>query len=329
MPVIAGAFLFQACDKKSDKFYTTANGLEYKIFEKTDKGEYEPKGKVADNDTTGARIGQIVAVHMAIKNAEDSTLVDTREQKPAFPAFIPVMEPTMKGGLEEAIMMLSPGDSGVFKINADSLFAHTYRQPLPQEIKPGSKLTFFIKMEKVMTRAEAEVEQQKVMGEMQKAAQAQFLERLRTDSATVAQIGKDSVIIESYIKEKNLKNVQKSPMGVYYAVTQEGTGPKANTGDMVSVYYKLSFLDGKELESNFGKEPFTFPLGQGQVIPGWDDAFTQLKEGSKAILLVPSSLAYGAQERGPQMPANSILRFDVELVNVENQGSTAQNNPEQ
>src|SRR5690606_2402680 len=122
-------------------------------------------------------------------------------------------------------------------------------------------------------------------------------------------------------KANNLKNVQKTDAGVYYVVTQPGKGAKAKAGDNVSVHYKLSFLDGKELESSYdnpmsGGQPFTFPLGQGQVIQGWDDGIAQLNKASKAILLMPTPLVYGEQARGEQMPANSILRFDVELVDI-------------
>ncbi|MFT2007243.1 FKBP-type peptidyl-prolyl cis-trans isomerase [Pontibacter sp. 13R65] len=318
LPVIAGALLFQACNKK-DEFQTSANGLKYKIYKLNDKGEYEAKGKVADTDTSGARMGQIISFHMTLKNAEDSVLVDTRTQKPAFPAMLPIVEPSMKGGLEEALMMLSDGDSAVFKINADSLFAHTYKQPLPPFIKQGSDLTYFVKVDRVMNRDQAEAYQQEVMENMQKQEHAEMLKNLKSDSAMVAQLKTDSTLIQKYVQEQKLSNVQKSPLGVYYTVTQAGQGPQAAAGDLVSVHYKLSNLSGKQLETSEGNDPFKFPLGRGQVIPGWDDAIAQLKEGSKATLLIPSPLAYGAREQGPDMPANSILRFDIELVDVEKQ----------
>ena len=79
LPVLAGALLLQGCNK-SDEFYTTADGLTYKIYEKTEDGEYENKGKVAPDDTTGARIGQVVTMQMSYKNAEDSLLFDSRTQ---------------------------------------------------------------------------------------------------------------------------------------------------------------------------------------------------------------------------------------------------------
>lgn len=304
--------MLQGCNKgDKDGFYKTQDGLLYKIFEKTEGGEYESKGEIAAEDTTGARIGEVMTFHWQIKNGEDSVFADTRTQGPGMPIVLPLMEPTMKGGLENALAMLSVGDSGVFKINADSLFTNSFQQPLPPFIKPGSIITFFIGVDKVQSRTEAEADYMKMMEEQMKDAQAK----------SAGQIKVDEEKIQAYIKEKNLSNVQKTASGVYYQVIKEGKGPKAKAGDDVSVHYTLSFLNGKELESSKKNpagngEPFTFTLGQGQVIKGWDEGIAELKEGSSAILLVPSPLAYGDQDRGPDMPANSILRFDVELMDV-------------
>ncbi len=313
LPVLAGALLLQSCgDKnKSDDFYTTADGMGYKIYEQNDKGEYVNRGKIDADDTTGARLGQVITMQMKYQTANDSVLFDSRQQ--GMPIMLPVMEPTFKGSLEDALMMMRAGDSGVFKISVDSLFAKTFNQPIPPFIKPGTHFTFFLKAEKVQSEQEAIADQQKMFEEQQQAAVAQAAEQMKVDD----------VKIQEYIKEKGLKNVKKTDAGVYYMVTQEGKGPKAKSGDNVSVHYKLSFLDGKELESSYdnpmsGGQPFTFPLGQGQVIQGWDDGIAQLNKGSKAILLIPSPLAYGSQARGEQMPANSILRFDVELVDIKN-----------
>lgn len=304
--------MLQGCNKgDKEGFYKTEDGLLYKIFEKTEDGEYKNVGEVAADDTTGARIGEVMTFHWQIKNGEDSVFADTRTQGPGMPIVLPLMEPTMKGGLENALAMMSAGDSGVFKLNADSLFTNSFQQPLPPFIKPGSMITFFIKVDKVQSRSEAEADYMKMMEEQMQKAQAQAAEQTKVDDEKIL----------AYIKENNLGNVQKTESGVYYKVTQEGKGPKAKAGDEVSVHYKLSSLDGREIESsrnnpNAGGEPFTFTLGQGQVIRGWDEGLAGLKEGSKAILLVPSPLAYGNQDRGPDMPANSILRFDVELMDV-------------
>ncbi len=316
LPVLAGALVLQACDKNNDQFYTTADGLEYKIFGQNEKGEYENKGELAPEDSSGAKIGEFVAFHWQIINSEDSVFVDTRNNPPNLPMVIPIMEPTMKGGLESAVMMLSAGDSGVFKMNADTVFANIFRRPLPPHIKAGTDLTFRIKNERVMNQAEAQTYQQELMQRYMEESKVRAEKQIKVDDEK----------IQEYVKEQNLENVQKTESGVYYVVTEKGKGEKPSPGDEVAVHYKGTRLDGKEFDSSYnnpmsGGEPIRFPIGQQRVIQGWDDAITQLNEGSKAILLIPSPLAYGEQAPSPEIPANSILRFDVELVDVQKQAN--------
>ncbi len=315
LPVLAGALALQGCNKGNDDFHTTADGLEYKIYEQTGKGEYKYKGEVAADDTTsGAKEGQFIAFHWQILNADDSVFVDTRNNPPHLPMVIPVMAPMMKGGLEDAVMMLSAGDSGVFRMNADTVFTNIFRSPLPEHVKPGSDLTFRIKNERIMNRAEAETFQQELMQRYQEESKARAEKQIKTDDEKIQQ----------YIKEQNLENVQKTESGVYYIVTEQGKGEKPEAGDVVAVHYKGTRLDGKQFDSSYdnpmaGGEPIRFPIGQQRVIKGWDDAIAELNKGSKAILLIPSPLAYGEQAPSPDIPANTILRFDVELVDIEKQ----------
>src|SRR5690606_17967256 len=230
LPVLAGALLLQSCgDKnKSDDFYTTADGMSYKIYEQNDKGEYEDRGKIDANDTTGARLGEVITMHMSYRTANDSVLFDSRQQ--GMPVMLPVMEPTFKGSLENALTMMRAGDSGVFKISVDSLFANTFNQPMPPFVKPGTHFTFFLKADKIQSEEEAVADQQKMFEEQMLAQQERAKEQIKIDDAK----------IQEYIKEKGLKNVQKTDAGVYYVITEQGKGPKAKAGDNVSVHYKLS-----------------------------------------------------------------------------------------
>jgi len=98
-----------------------------------------------------------------------------------------------------------------------------------------------------------------------------------------------------------------------------GTGAAAATGDTVTVQYVGALTDGKvfDASANHGKDGFTFTLGAGQVIKGWDQGLVGMKEGGKRTLLIPAALAYGDQEVGGVIPANSALIFQVELVKVQ------------
>ncbi|PZA06312.1 FKBP-type peptidyl-prolyl cis-trans isomerase [Meiothermus sp. PNK-Is4] len=99
--------------------------------------------------------------------------------------------------------------------------------------------------------------------------------------------------------------------------TQVGTGPEAITGDTVEVHYIGRLADGKQFDTSCDRgQPFSFRLGAGQVIPGWDSGIVGMKVGGKRRLFIPANLAYGAASPSPDIPANSPLIFDVELLKV-------------
>jgi len=105
--------------------------------------------------------------------------------------------------------------------------------------------------------------------------------------------------------------------GLQYQDQVIGTGPLAKAGQTVSVQYTGTLTDGTKFDSSYDrKEAFSFKLGTGQVIKGWDEGVAGMKVGGKRILAIPPALGYGAQANGP-IPANSTLIFEVELVAVE------------
>ncbi|NDJ52500.1 MAG: FKBP-type peptidyl-prolyl cis-trans isomerase [Chloroflexi bacterium] len=104
--------------------------------------------------------------------------------------------------------------------------------------------------------------------------------------------------------------------GLQYVIVEEGDGPVPQAGDTVLVHYSGTLDDGTVFDSSFERgQPFSFPLGQGRVIQGWDEGIALLPEGSRATLIIPPELGYGANGQGP-IPANATLRFDVELVAI-------------
>jgi peptidylprolyl isomerase len=96
-----------------------------------------------------------------------------------------------------------------------------------------------------------------------------------------------------------------------------GTGEEAVSGKKVTVNYSGTLTDGTKFDSSYDRnEPFSFNLGAGEVIAGWDQGVAGMKVGGKRKLIIPPSLGYGSQQVGP-IPANSTLVFDVELLKVE------------
>jgi FKBP-type peptidyl-prolyl cis-trans isomerase len=126
--------------------------------------------------------------------------------------------------------------------------------------------------------------------------------------------------------------------GIYWATTREagspadatqgvtelqtedlvvGSGTAANTGDQVTVHYTGWLQDGTKFDSSLDSgQPYTFTLGAGGVIPGWEQGIPGMKVGGKRRLTIPPDLAYGAQGYPPVIPPNATLIFEVELLDV-------------
>jgi len=119
---------------------------------------------------------------------------------------------------------------------------------------------------------------------------------------------------EATIAEK-FPNAHKTSSGLLYIVRVPGEeSPKPTVGSRVTVNYEGRFLDGMKFDSSYDrKEPFTFTLGVGKVIKGWDEAFLGMTKGEKRVLIVPYWLAYGDKSR-PPIPPRATLVFEVELI---------------
>ena len=269
------------CDRY--KTQVTDTGLKYQIHEHKD-GERQVK------------VGDVVSFHLVLKNSDDSVLNDTYKNNN--PIRMMYQQPEFTGSFEEGLGMLSVGDSATFYVNADSMFAKMH-QPLPPIIKKGSDLVFKVKVLNAQTPDEFQ------------AARAVEME---------GQKSKDDEVIQKYLADSSLtEKAVKSESGVYYIVTKPGDGKKPSNGDKISVHYNGSLLngtvfDGSQLPGRDGK-PFEFNVGNGMVIPGWDEGLKSMSKGEKGILIIPSGLAYGPDGSGP-IPPNSVLRFDLELVDI-------------
>jgi FKBP-type peptidyl-prolyl cis-trans isomerase len=105
--------------------------------------------------------------------------------------------------------------------------------------------------------------------------------------------------------------------GLKYSELVVGTGTVANSGDRVSMHYTGWLTDGTKFDSSFDRgQPYTFALGTGAVIKGWDEGIKGMKVGGKRKLTIPPDMAYGANGYPPVIPANATLVFDVELMAV-------------
>lgn len=108
-----------------------------------------------------------------------------------------------------------------------------------------------------------------------------------------------------------------TPSGLKIFMIEEGTGVQAAAGSTVEVHYYGMLEDGNKFDDSYERgEPISFMLGQGRVIPGWEEGIAMMSEGSKAQLVIPSELAYGDRGAGGVIPPGATLIFDVELLSV-------------
>jgi FKBP-type peptidyl-prolyl cis-trans isomerase len=125
--------------------------------------------------------------------------------------------------------------------------------------------------------------------------------------------GTEEEQIENYIKSKNLTITEKTASGLRYILTKANpTGANLKTSQIVSVKYAGRLLSDKSFDSG----TFSFNLGLGQVITGFDEGIAKMKVGEKATLIFPSSLGYGSRGAGSDIPGNSPLVFDIEVISA-------------
>lgn len=278
------------CKGKAD-FKKTSEGLVYKMIVDS-AGDKHPK------------VNDIVAMHVNIRIG-DSVLLNSRQMNNGEPFKFPLMDGTFKSDWVTGIPLMTAGDSAIFYVPVDTAKKYAQGQ-FPPFAKSTDTVVYEIKLVSVESAEEMKKQQ---------------------EEASAKQMGEDDKKLQAYFAEKGLKP-NKTESGLYYIIDQEGTGALAERGKKVTVNYTGTGLSGKAFDSNVDPqfqhtEPFSFTAGVGEVIPGWDEGIQLLKKGSKARFFIPSPLAYGQRDMGPDMGANAILVFTVEVTNVEEPSATA------
>ena len=263
-----------------------ANGeiydLQYKILQKSQKGR-----KVAFKD--------FVTFHLVTTTEQDSVFKTTYPDNPLTKEIsVEDYRYANKGFMEEMLLQMREGDSTVFFVKARDLFSAIKRKR-PDFISAGSTLKYYFKILKIKNEQEVKRD---------------------ADEVVFQQLKKEEKIIAPYIA-KNFPQAKRTYAGIWYDIEYQGEGDFAKENDVVAIKYTCSFLDGRMLSSsdNDGRL-FEFPVNQGFAIKGLDQALMLMRQGAKGSFIIPSYLAYGPEGFKDKVPPYTILRFDIEFIDI-------------
>ncbi|QKG79788.1 FKBP-type peptidyl-prolyl cis-trans isomerase [Tenuifilum thalassicum] len=275
--------LLSACNNES-KLYpgysVTPTGIHYKLIA---LGESNKK----------AEIGNYVTAIISYSTNSDSLFFKGVRQ-------FQLTKPEYEGAIDECFLMLSEGDSASFYIQATPFFEKTLETTLPKFINPDDYMRVDIKLLEVSSEEE-------------------FKNQMAAFLSWINDFGEyEKVILKQYLDGQKI-DVKPTESGLYIIPKNHSKGPIVEVGDTVTIHYEGRFLNGKFFDSTRKRgEAFQFVYGQKwQVIPGLEEAIGRMREGEKAMLIVPSHLAFGQQGNSNGIiPAFTSVIFNLEIVEV-------------
>src|SRR5690606_6949203 len=288
--VLAASVSMVACQKKTE---TTSDGIEYTYIK---EGKEKPKD------------GEYVVYHYTARTDKDSVFLSSYDfPTPGYMQYQDSVDGEIEG-INEIFQALKKGDSIVVNATAEKIIG----PGLPPFLSTGQNISLSIGVVDVL---EEQVFQD-YFNDLFEASQ-----KKQTD--------KDVQILEEYIAENNL-NATKTESGLFYVIEEEGDGPEVEAGSTVSENYTGYVLDGRVFDTSSEEvakannkfmegrpyEPNEFQVGMGRDNPGRDEGLQHVRKGSKAKLLMRSTLAYGNQQVSEEITANSVLIFDVGVTDV-------------
>lgn len=289
--IIFAVLVFAVCGRATaqDKSGSTAKGISYRI--------------ISPHAGERIKLNDVITFDLSIKTKKDSVLMSSYQRGKPFTT--QVQQPQTLDDLMDVFTQLTAGDSARIAIPVDSLFKN---REMPPYLSKHDSVLYLLKIRKVQTLEQAMAEH--------KTAE----EKIKNEEAAR---------IVNYVASLH-PAPKMTASGLYYQILQPTVKRKPLPGDTLLVNYIGRTLDGKVFDTNLqveaqkagvfqqGRpyEPFQFVVKAGQVIPGWDEGFLLLHEGEKARLIIPSSLAYGAQGGGSAIPPYNPLIFDVELLHI-------------
>ena len=244
----------------------------------------------------GAKVGDIMMINFNMISLWGDTLIDLFEREPVA---VRCGDLDLGEGFAEALTNVPEGGEGHFVVPYSLAFDSVGLENL---IEPYTSFVLNVKSTRYYTQAEYENYQK----ELYEAEDAENQKRLEEEPA----------IIEKFVKDHNVQ-VTPTETGVYYLEITKGTGPIVDIGDMVSIHYNLYNIEDKLIETSYGAEPMQFIYGRGEMVPGIEEALEYMRVGGKATIIVPSTMGFGDVAIDKELPANSTVVFDIELIDVQ------------
>ncbi|MDR1180656.1 MAG: FKBP-type peptidyl-prolyl cis-trans isomerase [Bacteroidales bacterium] len=249
----------------------------FKDYEKTETGLYY-KFKERNMEGQQAQIGDFL--YMTVSYYSDNDSIPKFEAREITDM---LGESIFVGDIYEAYGMLKEGEEADFIIKADSFF-YAMGGQIPPFITANDLLFFTIKMNEIKTMDDFKNEEEEA--------------------------------IQNYIDQNNI-TVKPTESGLFYMETEAGKGAKVENGKTISVHYTGKFLDGQVFDSSVERgEPIAFTVGTDPMIPGFIEGVLLMKQGGKAMFLLPSEIAYGISHPSAPIPPYTPLLFEVEVVEV-------------
>jgi len=293
--LMVAALAFTSCKNNVD-YRKTKSGVMYKIF--------------GDGKDSLVKPGNIMKFDFTVKVGSSDSVLQTSVGKT--PVFLPVEGNVPADGYSpiEVFSMLRKGDSAVIVQLVDSLMKKNPGGAVPPFFKKSDKLITIIKV--LNTFSSQDLANKDREAEMEKV-------RLRQQKEVEQDLVKGNEDMVKYLADKKI-NAVKTGRGTYVEIKTQGTGMLADSGKYVTVRYEGKTLDnGKVFQSTMDPKarPYTFKVGTGGAIAGWDEGLPLFKKGGKGTLYIPGPLAYGRNPQpGSPFKVNDALIFDIDVVDV-------------
>lgn len=302
--------------EKADKFKSEEPGkIEAYITKNNVKVTPSATGVYVITQNPGSGRGikktDFVKINLTVSTIEGKKIFSTLDENK--PITFEFGQPFDTKGFEEAVATMKKGSKATVVVPSSMGFGEKGRKDRSGQdiITPFSPIVYDIEVLDLKTKAENE------KAKKEEAAIAKKEEAIAKKAADEA-MAKEPALIAQYLKDNKI-TAKPDAKGLYYIEKVKGKGPLAVAGKKVKVLYTGKLLNGKVFDSSYDRKPvkpLEFTLGQGQVIPGWDEGISMMSAGGKATLIIPSKLAYGAQGAGADITPYSPLVFDVELISI-------------